>query len=1083
METIDSAGKPAATMNEFKFEDIFDIEEIQHLQDLFADASGVASIITNPDGTPITRPSNFCRLCKDIIRTTEKGRANCFTSDAIIGRQNPSGPVAQPCLSGGLWDAGASITVGGIHIANWLIGQVRNEELDVHQMIRYADEIGVNRDEFRKALLEVPVMPRSQFTRVSDMLFAFAKELSEKAYNILQLKKVIAEKEKATALLRESEAKYLDIYQTVSDGIAYMTLSGKILSMNNSLERILGTSWEAVVDRNVIDMAKLLLSEKAMSALIPELTKLMQGIAPPPFQLEFKDKILEISASVNEVTHRITVVVRDITERKLAEVELEESREKYRGLSEAAFESIFLSEKGKCIEQNLAGEKMFGYTTEEALVRYGTDWIVPEDREMVMNNMLRGFEEPYEATALRKDGTTFPCILNGKMMFYKGKQVRVTSLTDITERKKAAEILRESEERLRTLIEATPDTICFKDGQGRWLIANEANLSLFNMRNIDYHGKTDAELAEFIDPLYKTGFLARKLSDEETWISRKVSRREVIIYGPDETGRSFDLIKVPVFNPDGSRKGLVVLGRDITEMKRAEKVTRQLSRGIEQSPAAIVITGADGRIEYANPKFTEITQYPLNEFLGKVVRILSSEENTPEFHRQIWQTITSGKEWKGDYMSHKVGGEEYWASVSISPIVDQDGNISNFIIVIEDITDRKIMIEELMVAKEKAEQSDRLKSTFLANMSHEIRTPMNAITGFAGLLIDPETSPEDRVLFANIIQSRSDDLMRIINDILEISRIESGNATIQMNNVDLGRLLKEIEAVTARKMERLNKSHLSVTCDIPAGTSGVSFVSDSFIINQIFTNLLDNAIKFTHNGSVRYGYETPANNRITCYVTDTGIGIAPENHALIFEHFRQAEKENPHLYGGTGLGLSISKGYLALLGGEIRVVSKPGQGSTFYFTIPFNQTGTGNFQDTHRRQPDDTGKPDSHFNWGGKKILLVEDEATNMKLLKILLKHSGAELHSATSGNEVRQLYDRLEIFHLVLLDVRLPDANGWDLVKEIKALRPDLPVIAQTAYAMSGDREKSLYAGCDDHISKPIKKELLLKMISGFFD
>ncbi len=191
-------------LNSIQFSDLFILEDIQRLQDLFADAHGVASVITTTDGKPVTKPSNFTRLCINIIRKTEKGCANCFKSDAAIGMQNSSGPIIQFCMSGGLWDAGASITVGGKHIANWLIGQVRNEEVDEERMVQYADEIGADSADFMEALYEVPVMSVEQFKKVSKMLFAFANELSEKAYNNYQLKIQIAEREKAVTSLRES---------------------------------------------------------------------------------------------------------------------------------------------------------------------------------------------------------------------------------------------------------------------------------------------------------------------------------------------------------------------------------------------------------------------------------------------------------------------------------------------------------------------------------------------------------------------------------------------------------------------------------------------------------------------------------------------------------------------------------------------------------------------------------------------------------------------------------------------------------------------------------------------------------------
>ncbi|MCX6278682.1 MAG: PocR ligand-binding domain-containing protein [Bacteroidetes bacterium] len=258
--------------NEIEFVGIFNLRNIQRMQDLFSDATGVAAIITYPDGTPITEPSNFCRLCNDIIRKTKKGSANCFIKDSFYCDGSSSGYL-KPCQSCGLQGAITNIIVGDKHIANWVIGQVRNKELDEQQMIQYANEIGTDRNDFIEAMKEVPVMTVEQFNKVLKMLDSYTTELSENAFNNLQLKMQIA-----------------DLKQ-----------SGE---------------------------------------------------------------------------------------------ELEESREKYRGLCEAAFEAIFFSEKGLCIEQNQTAENMFGYTSEEAIGKYGTEWIVPEDRDMVMKNMLSGFEEP-----------------------------------------------------------------------------------------------------------------------------------------------------------------------------------------------------------------------------------------------------------------------------------------------------------------------------------------------------------------------------------------------------------------------------------------------------------------------------------------------------------------------------------------------------------------------------------------------------------------------------------------------------------------------------------------------------------------
>jgi len=469
------------------------------------------------------------------------------------------------------------------------------------------------------------------------------------------------------------------------------------------------------------------------------------------------------------------------------------------------------------------------------------------------------------------------------------------------------------------------------------------------------------------------------------------------------------------------------------------------------------------------------------------LRERSKHDGQPEWHTfgEMCQdsdqsVIESGKAESFDEFGN-VNGRFLYLDARKAPIVDENGIMIGVVGSARDVTKQKKTEADLIAAKEKAEQSDRLKSAFLANMSHEIRTPMNAITGFARLLIDPGISEEERHRFANIIQTRSDDLMRIINDILEISRIESGNATIEKDNMNITGLLRELETVTKQKMERLNKSHISLSCEFPPQASPLFITSDQFIIKQVYTNLIDNALKFTESGSIRFGYHPPENGMLTCFVTDTGIGISPGNHRLIFEHFRQADGHNIHLYGGTGLGLSICKGSLELLGGEIRVNSTPGGGSTFYFTIPFLPPAAGT-----PHPPPQTGsqglQPETaSYRWPGKRFLLVEDEDTNMKLLRAFLARTEAELVCVSCGTELRQLYDRLETFDIVLLDIRLPDANGWDLAKELKLLQPDLPIIAQTAYAMSGDIEKSLGAGCNDHISKPVNKELLLQKIAEY--
>jgi len=255
----------------------------------------------------------------------------------------------------------------------------------------------------------------------------------------------ITERKRSEDAIRERELHYSDIFQTISEGIIRTTSTGHVLSINKSFEQIMDLPKDEIIGKNLLKLAQDYLSPKSRNAALPYLRNLTRGKKNQAFQIEHKNRIIEVDATISKQSGLLTGILRDTTELRKSEAELEESREKYRGLSEAAFESIFISEKGVCIEQNQTAEKMFGYTSEEAIGRYGTEWIAPQDREMVMQNMLKGHEDPYEAMALKKDGTTFPCILRGKMMYYKGRTVRVTSLSDNTYRKKAEVALQESE--------------------------------------------------------------------------------------------------------------------------------------------------------------------------------------------------------------------------------------------------------------------------------------------------------------------------------------------------------------------------------------------------------------------------------------------------------------------------------------------------------------------------------------------------------------------------------------------------------------------------------------------------------------
>ncbi|HPZ09209.1 MAG TPA: PAS domain S-box protein [Candidatus Eremiobacteraeota bacterium] len=370
---------------------------------------------------------------------------------------------------------------------------------------------------------------------------------------------------------------------------------------------------------------------------------------------------------------------------------------------------------------------------------------------------------------------------------------------------------------------------------------------------------------------------------------------------------------------------------DITERKEVEERACTFSSIVEQSPSAIVITDTCGKIEYINPKFTCLTGYTMEEVKGKNPRILKSGESTSEEYKGLWNTIKTGKEWRGEFHNRKKNGELYWESASISPLRNLKGEITHFLAIKEDITERKKMEDELRRAKEQAEVANRVKGEFLANISHELRTPMNSILGFSKMLVTKSTEnlTEKQIKGLHMINESGEKLLKLINHILELARLEGRKTELILEVFPLEDIILEVEAFTRNIIKD------KITFSIHRGESlPVSIFSDRKKIVQILINLLSNAIKFTHKGEVNFTIYRDESG-IVFSVKDTGVGIEQENITRIFDDFKKLGKGEAKNYADGGLGLATSKKLALMLNGQINVESTPGKGSNFSFTIPY----------------------------------------------------------------------------------------------------------------------------------------------------
>jgi len=400
---------------------------------------------------------------------------------------------------------------------------------------------------------------------------------------------------------------------------------------------------------------------------------------------------------------------------------------------------------------------------------------------------------------------------------------------------------------------------------------------------------------------------------------------------------------------------------------------------------------------------------------------------------------------------------------------DANGKITGAISTARDITQQKDYETDLNKAKDRAEQSDHLKSAFLANMSHEIRTPMNGILGFAELLKEPQLSGEAQEKYIGIIEKSGERMLNIINDIIDISKVESNQMVVSISETKIN---EQIENLYNFFLPEIEKKGLSLSFKNGLDFNQSIIKTDKDKLFAILTNLIKNAIKFTHSGSIEFGYEQKG-TYFEFYVKDTGIGLSPKAIGVIFERFRQDNEQLNQFHQGSGLGLTISKAYVEMLGGKIWVESQVGVGSQFYFTIPFNRIESKVSKDIK-----EVSGAKSNPQIKELKILIAEDEESSIELLKIILRDVVSEIIHVSSGADAVNYIKNDPTIGLILMDINMPEMNGYEATKQIREFNKEVIIISQTAYALAGDREKSIEAGCDDYISKPINKKELLEKI-----
>jgi hypothetical protein len=768
----------------------------------------------------------------------------------------------------------------------------------------------------------------------------------------------------------------------------------------------------------------------------------------------------------------ISGIIWDNTEDKRKEEELKNREAKHSSMISNISDVIgIIGLDGRMKYKSPNIEKRFGWQPQDLIGTDGFSTVHPDDLERIQQKFVTILEKENLATKAEfrykcKDGSYKPVevnainltndpLINGILLNYH----------DITERK-------QTETQLQRMQKLMDDTSSLAQ-VGGWEIDIETQQLTWTKQVFSIHEVDD----DFVPTVEKA--ISFYTPESQSTIQDAIARAI-------EHGESYD-VELQMITAKNNWRWVHAIGdaiihdgkivtihgmfQDITDSKQVENLLKESEQKamsiMENSADAIFIANQQGKYIYTNKEVSAMLGYTLEEMKSKTIADLTDPNKHEEIFKIFNQVLIEGKIYTEIELLKKDGN---LISTDLNTILLPDGTVYGSC---RDITGRKKAELELFKAKEKAEESGRLKSAFLANMSHEIRTPMNGILGFTSLLKEPNLSGEKVQKYISIIEKSGKRMLNTIGDLMNISMIESGQINIEISEIKINKLTNQLFAFFEPEAK---KKGVILKLNNTLSDEKATLLTDKEKIYSILTNLIKNAIKYSKRGSIEFGYLKKA-KYLEFFIKDTGIGIPKDRQQAIFDRFVQADIEDRDVYEGNGLGLSISKAYVEMLGGKIWVESEKGLGSTFYFTIPY----TTELKEIVANINDNVN-PKKEVQVKNLKILIVDDDETSDLLMSIMLTEISREILHARSGLEAIELCRNNPDTNLILMDIKMSRMGGYEATRQIRQFNKDIIVIAQTAYGFTGDREKAIEAGCNEHISKPIIKNELMLLIQQYF-